>query len=95
MNRPLHQFKAGAVSVTVWKNVEHDAAGNALTFNTITCQRSYKHRGTWRTTSTLRINDLPKAAMLLNKAYEQLVFQRGRKNSDKYAGEQNKRPAEA
>jgi len=40
-------------------------------FKTVTFERSYKDKdGEWKKTGTLRIQDLPKATLVLNKAYE-------------------------
>lgn len=74
MTKPERKFKAGAVSATVWKN-EKTNNGQSFAFFTITLERSYKDKnGEWQKTNSLRINDLPKAAMVLNKAYEFTVL---------------------
>ncbi len=69
-NMPLKSFKAGPVRATVWENAtERDSV-----FNTISLSRSYKDKnGAWQNSSVLRLNDLPKASVVLNKAYEYLV----------------------
>ncbi len=66
MEKPEKTIKAGSLILTIWNNNSEKGS-----FKTITLQRSYKDsKGEWKHTSNLRINDLPKASMLLNKAYE-------------------------
>lgn len=67
MNQPLKKFRAGAVSATIWTNTSKD--GNE--YMTVSFERGYKDKeGDWKTTSSLRLNDLPKAELVLHKAYE-------------------------
>lgn len=73
MNKPLKKFRAGSLSATVWENIGQKD-GNAVVFNTVSFERSYKGKdGNWQTTNSLRASDLPKAAMVLTKAYEYLI----------------------
>lgn len=70
-NTPKQSFKAGPIRATVWEN-SHDGE---IKFNTISLDRSYKDKaGNWQKTSTLRLNDIPKAEIVLKKAYEYLVL---------------------
>ncbi|MBN1377587.1 hypothetical protein JW949_04635 [Candidatus Woesearchaeota archaeon] len=73
-NLPEKKFRAGAVSATIWLNkTERD--GNEVEYTTISFERSYKDKSDkWQTTNHLRINDLPKAQLVLQKAYEFLVL---------------------
>lgn len=72
---PEKKFSAGAVKTTVWNNVTTDDKGNQVEYKTISFDRSYKDKnGQWKTTNSLRINDLPKAVIVLNKAYEYLIL---------------------
>ncbi len=64
---PEKKFRAGAVSATVWRN--ESAKGS---YATVQLERSYKDGDAWKSTGSLRINDLPKAVLVLNKAYEYL-----------------------
>lgn len=73
-NKPEKVFSTGAVQVSVWKN-EATKDGSKSEFRTVNIQRRYADKtGEWKSTSTLRINDLPKAALALNKAFEYLVM---------------------
>lgn len=72
MNKPEKKFTTGAVSATVWNNEAPDGKG---TYQSIKLERSYQDKeGNWQTTASLRINDLPKASLLLQKAYEYIVL---------------------
>jgi len=74
-NLPEKEFRAGAIRATIWKNKGKTKDGDETEFNTISFERSYMDKeGEWQTTSTLRVNDLPRAQMVLKKAYEHLVL---------------------
>jgi len=74
VNKPEKKFKAGAVSATVWKNAGQKNNKN-FAFHTISLSRAYKDRdGSWKNSSSLRTSDLPKAALVLGKAYEYLTM---------------------
>jgi len=75
-NKPEKKFSTGAIVATVWKNNGTSKRdGSQVEFRTIQLDRHYKDKdGTWKSTSSLRVNDLPKAALVLNKAYEYLVL---------------------
>ncbi len=79
-NLPERKFRAGAVAATVWKNHGSDKQGKATEYRTVSFERSYMDKdGKWKNTSSLRLNDLPRASVVLNKAYEYLVL---KDNSD-------------
>ena len=73
-NLPEMKYRAGGVSATVWKNiVKRDKEQHE--FKTVSFERTYKDSdGNWQSTSSLRTNDLPKAIVVLNKAYEYIVL---------------------
>lgn len=74
-NLPLKSFRSGALSVAIWENEVLGNDGEPSTFRTVTFERRYKDKqGEWKSTNALRINDLPKASLLLSKAYEYLVL---------------------
>lgn len=75
-NIPEKRFSTGAISATIWKNQgTSKATGESIEYGTVSLQRSYRDKkGNWQSTNSLRINDLPKAALVLNKAYEYLVL---------------------
>ncbi len=74
-NTPLKKFRAGAISATVWENQTVNSEGQVVSFKNVTFDRSYKDaKGEWQNTNALRASDLPKAILVLNKAYEYLSF---------------------
>ena len=74
-NVPEVKFRAGAICAAVWSNEGINSKGENTSFKTISIERSYKDKnGEWQKTNSLRINDLPRAALVLNKAYEYLIF---------------------
>ena len=75
-NQPEKKFSTGAISATVWKNNgTSKKTGESVEFKTVTLQRRYTDKeGNWQTSSYLRINDLPRASLVLRKAYEYLVL---------------------
>lgn len=74
-NQPTKKFRAGPISATVWSNAGIGKDGQLASYNTISIGRSYKDKdGKWQSTNSLRVNDLPKAAVVLGKAYEYLVL---------------------
>ena len=73
-NQPEKKFRAGAIAATVWLNEGQGKDGEKRAYNTISFERSYKDKdGKWKSTNSLRINDLPRAVVVLNKAYEYIV----------------------
>jgi len=72
---PEKKFNAGAISVTIWRNEIKKPDGTISDYPSIALERSYKDQdGKWHKTNNMRVNDLPKAAMAMNKAYEYLSF---------------------
>ncbi len=76
-NLPDKKSKAGGVTATVWKGIS--PKGTAY-FN-VQLGRSYKDKdNNWKTTSSFRENDVPKAMVLLQKAYEYVILQQTNTN---------------
>lgn len=72
---PEKKFRAGAVAATVWRNDRQRATGETFSYHTVSLDRSYKDQaGNWKTASSLRLQDLPKAALVLNEAYKYLAL---------------------
>ena len=71
MNSPVKRFGAGAVQVAVWENDGKDGEK----FNTVSIQRNYKDKNDeWKSSSSMKISDIPKAILALQKTYEYLVL---------------------
>lgn len=76
VNTPEKKISTGAISATIWKNNGmNKKSGEPVEFRTITLQRRYKDKeGNWQSSGSLRVGDLPKATLVLQKAYEYLVL---------------------
>jgi hypothetical protein len=71
-NAPLKKFRAGAIIATVWSNQAKDGEGE---YKTVSLERGYKDKeGVWKYTSSLRAADLPRASLVLQKAFEYLAL---------------------
>ena len=74
-NAPEKKYKAGPVTATIWKNEATRKDGTKGEFFTVQIDRNYKDKeGNWKSTNSMRVNDLPRAVLVLNKAYEFLNF---------------------
>lgn len=70
-HRPEKKFRAGAVSASIWKNPVTRKDGSPGFYFTVNIERNYKDKnGKWGSTGSLRTDDIPKAVLLLQKAYE-------------------------
>ena len=75
---PEINFRAGVISATVWQNQGKNRDGEATEYKTVSVQRGYKTKnGEWQNTTSLRINDLPRVNVVLQKAYEYLILSKG------------------
>ena len=66
MDTPVKKVKVGAIDTAVWENTSKE--GNK--YFTVSMERNYKDGEEWKKTSSLRANDLPKAILALQKAFE-------------------------
>jgi hypothetical protein len=74
-NPPIKKFKAGAISAAVWENQAQNNKGEVISFKSISFDRNYKDaNGEWQKTNSLRTSDIPKAVLVLSKAYEFLAL---------------------
>jgi len=75
-NLPEKKFRAGAICATVWRNTITTKDGQEKEVKSVSFERSYKDKETdkWKTSNSLRAMDLPKAVVVLNKAYEYIVL---------------------
>jgi len=72
MEKPEETFGAGAVQASVFMNVRK-VNGKATQIPSISFQKRYLDNGEWKSTTSLNTNDLPKAVMVLLKAYDYLL----------------------
>ena len=77
--KPIKKYQAGAVNLAVWKNtLAPDADGREGVLYSATLERRYKDRSG---------NYIPKAALLLQKAYEFMTFDAQEKASNGNGGD--------
>ncbi len=67
---PIAKFSAGGITAAIWENDGKEGAS----YNTVTMDKRYKSGDEWKSTKSMRLNDLPKAVLVLQKAYEFLAL---------------------
>ena len=69
-NRPEQVFKVGPVRASVFRNeITHN--GRIVSLPKVVLEVRYKDKsGEWKGTNSLSVNDLPKAILALQKAYD-------------------------
>ncbi|MCY3682326.1 MAG: hypothetical protein OXH16_13070 [Gemmatimonadetes bacterium] len=73
MSQPEITFRHGLCSASIYEN-EYTRGEEKFTVRTVTFQRSYLDKdGNWQTTNSLKVNDIPKAILVLQKSYEFLT----------------------
>ena len=72
-NKPETVFKIGAVRASVFQNTIQKN-GQSIKLPKVVIEVRYKDKtGQWQGTNTLSINDIPKAILALQKAFEYLM----------------------
>jgi hypothetical protein len=72
-NKPEKIFQHGALKAAIFAN-EHEKDGQSFTVRRISFQRLYRDKeGMLKTTTSLEVNDLPKAILVLQKAFDYLT----------------------
>ncbi len=73
MSKPETVFKVGAVRASIFRNlIQH--AGQSVALPKVVIEVRYKDKtGQWQGTNSLSLNDLPKAILALQKAFEYLM----------------------
>ena len=73
MSKPETVFKVGAVRASVFRNtIERN--GQSIPLPKVVIEVRYKDKtGQWNGTNSLSLNDLPKAILALQKAFEYLM----------------------
>jgi len=73
MSKPEQVFKVGAVRASVFRNVIQKN-GRAIPLPKVVIEVRYRDKtGQWNGTNSLSVNDLPKAILALQKAFEYLM----------------------
>jgi hypothetical protein len=73
MSKPEISFKVGAVRATVFRNFVANN-GRMVPLPKVVIEVRYKDKmGQWKGTNSLSLNDIPKAILALQKAFEYLT----------------------
>ena len=73
MSKPETVFKVGAVRAAIFRNTI-EKAGQLIPLPKVVIEVRYKDKtGQWQGTNSLSLNDLPKAILALQKAFEYLM----------------------
>ena len=69
-NGPEKSFKAGGVRASIWAFSDTGRNGQQYSRKNCTIERMYKATdGSWKSTSSLDTNDVPKAILVLSRAF--------------------------
>ena len=76
-NRPIHEVRVGGtITASIWRNEVDQGEHKFVSFNTTLNKRYYdKSEDAWKDSSSFFEDDLPKAALALNLAYEWIMLQ--------------------
>ena len=73
-NKPVKKFQAGAISAALWPNKMTLKDGRQIETLSVTLDRRYRDSdGEWKSSGSLKEADIPKAMLVLAKAYEFLT----------------------
>ena len=71
MPKPEKRFQSGGIEASIFENeIQHN--GKTVKVKKVAFQKRYKSAEGWKSTYSLDINDIPKAILVLSKAYEHL-----------------------
>ena len=73
MSKPEKRFQCGAVEASIFEN-EIQQNGKQFKVKKVSFQKRYKASDGWKSTNSLDVNDLPKAILALQKAFEYLAL---------------------
>ncbi|MCC6681653.1 MAG: hypothetical protein IT445_12190 [Phycisphaeraceae bacterium] len=72
-NKPEKTFKAGAVRASIFVNT-YQKDGQKIPIRKVVLEVRYRDKhGVWKSSSSLSLNELPKAITALQQAYEYLL----------------------
>jgi len=82
-NRPVKFFKAGAIKASIFENT-NKYNGIETTTHKVVIDKVYKDSdGNWKSTNSFSVNnELPKAILVLTKAFEFLAMNENKENGN-------------
>jgi len=82
MSKPEKVFKVGAVRASIFRNII-EKNGQSIPLPKVAIEVRYKDKsGQWKGTNSLSLNDLPKAVLALQKAFEYLMEHKEPENAE-------------
>ena len=94
--KPDQEFKVGSVKASVWSNPRETRDGKLFNSHKVIVDRIYRDaQGEFKATSSLDVNDIPKAILALKKAYDYLMTRQGEAVEFKQSGTAFSRGTEA
>ena len=89
VDRPEKNFRVGAVRAAVWPSTIVLKDGTSFEKKKVVVDRRYKDRnGEWKSTNSLDANDVPKAVLALQLAYQYMMVKDDR-DKDRDTGNEN------
>ena len=74
--RPEKSFRIGAVRASVWRNARKSKEGKTYEVRSVSLDRSYRDSaGNYKSSNSFAANEIPKAILLLQRAYEYMVME--------------------
>ncbi len=74
MPKPEKRFQAGAIEASIFEN-EIQQNGKTIKIKKVAFQKRYKSSdGSWKSTATIDVSELPRAILVLTKSFEHLVL---------------------
>ncbi|MBK7494486.1 MAG: hypothetical protein IPI28_03380 [Candidatus Omnitrophica bacterium] len=81
-NQPLWRNQVGPFRASIWEN-QRTANGKNFTVRELSFSKRYRtEKGEYKDTTKYQANDIPKAILSLQKAYEQLITPDGNEDSE-------------
>lgn len=82
MSKPEKVFKAGAVRASIFRNY-FQKNGEQIPLPKVVIEARYKDKqGNWQGTNSLSLNEIPKAMLALQKAYEYILEKKSGKKDE-------------
>lgn len=70
-NQPIKRFKAGAITASVFENINMVRGSESKMYNVLISKTYKDNEGNWKSSHSFSVfYEIPKVILLLNKAYE-------------------------
>ena len=88
MSRPEVSFKVGAVRASIFRN-EMKQGNQTISIGKVVLEVRYRDKsGEWKSTHSMSANEVPKAILALQKAYEYLMTKKPEEAQDASADDE-------